>query len=183
MTEAPQSGPSGKNPYQVGTLVYTKMGLVSVFFWLLWADFCFTLLEIVMPTLLPLSLHDAGASDSAIALVVGTIPSILNATICPFVSFWSDRHRGPKGRRIPFLLWPSPFVALFLILTGYSVDIGAWLHRFATAHTSLVFSRLSIILGVVIVSVIAFQFFNMFIASVYCYLWADVVPETWALAP
>jgi hypothetical protein len=116
------------------------MGLMAVFFWLLWGDFCFSLMEAVMvgfygaPALLPLTLKGAGASNFWIGLSVGTIPAILSATICPAVCFWSDRHRGPRGRRIPFLLWPSFFIALFLVLTAYSTDIGTWLHNLAAAR-------------------------------------------------
>jgi maltose/moltooligosaccharide transporter len=166
-----------KNPYQVGTLVYTKMGLVGVFFWILWGDFCFQLMETIMPALLPLNLKDAGASDTWISLIVVTIPMILNATICPIVSFWSDRHRGPRGRRIPFLLWPTPFIALFIILTAYSGSVGAWLHAVVAAHTSLAVSKASMVILACGFCMVGFQFFNMFVGSVYYYLWADVVPE------
>src|SRR5688572_21606966 len=105
-------------------LVYTKAGLVGMFFWMLWGDFCFTLMESTIPRLLPLTLKDLGASNRTIGLLVGSIPGVLNMVITPVVSYRSDRYRSRWGRRIPYLLWPSPFIALFLVITGYATDIG-----------------------------------------------------------
>lgn len=41
----------GKN-YHCGTLTYTKAGLFVLFAWLLWGDFCFTLMEAAAPNCL-----------------------------------------------------------------------------------------------------------------------------------
>jgi hypothetical protein len=55
MTENFKSGPEqqghdGKpvnepGVFRAGTLVYTKMSLAVLFFWLLWGDFCYVLME------------------------------------------------------------------------------------------------------------------------------------------
>ncbi len=174
---ADQTLPAARKTYHVGTLTYTKMGLVGVFFWLLWGDFCFTLLQTVMPALLPLKLKAAAASNFTIGLIVVSIPAVLNMILNPIISTWSDRHRGPRGRRIPFLFWPSPFIALFLILTAYGTDLGTWLQRTASAHLGLTLPQPWVILIVLAICMVGFQFFNMFVASVYYYLWADVVPK------
>ena len=39
--------------FHVGTLVYTKATLARLFFWLLWGDVCFMLMENVVPSILP----------------------------------------------------------------------------------------------------------------------------------
>ena len=174
---ADQTLPAAGKIYHVGTLTYTKMGLVGVFFWLLWGALCFSLMETVMPSLLPLKLKGAHASNFTIGLVVVSIPAALNMILNPIISTWSDRHRGPRGRRIPFLFWPSPFIALFLILTAYGTDLGTWLHRVASAHLGLALPQTWVILIVLAACMIGFQFFNLFVASVYYYLWADVVPK------
>ena len=112
MGQQPAALPA-KNPYQVGTLVYTKMGLVSVFFWILWGDFCFQLMETVAPALVPLMLKDAGASNLWIGLIVGTIPAILNGVVCAIVSFLSDLRPGPialSEHPTPALPFPNPAV-------------------------------------------------------------------------
>jgi len=49
--------------YFVGTLSYTKVGLVWLFVWLLWGDFCFTLMEAVIPSIVPLKLKELGAPN------------------------------------------------------------------------------------------------------------------------
>lgn len=168
------TGNEARNPLSVGTLTYTKMTLIGVFFWVLWGDFCFTLMETVIPRLGPLVLKDAKATNLWIGLIMGTIPNIMNAVLCPIISFKSDRYRSKWGRRIPFLLWPTPFIALFLIMTGYAPAIGTWLHGWLGAGG---LSQASVILIVTGFCMIGFQFFNMFVGSIYYYLWADVVPE------
>jgi maltose/moltooligosaccharide transporter len=170
--------PQAPGRYQVGTLTYTRMALLSLFFWLLWGNFCFMLMETLVPQLLPLMLKEAGASDIAVGILVGSIPATLNMLIVPAVSFKSDRYRGRWGRRIPFLLLATPFVTIFLILTGYAPEIGAWFHgRLMHAGTLKGISPVYAILGVMAMMVIGFQFFNMFISSVYYYLFADTVPQ------
>lgn len=164
--------------YKVGTLTYTRFSLAGVFFWLLWGDFCFTLMETVMPTLMPLTLKDAGASNFWVGMIVVTIPGLMTALFNPVISFKSDRYRGKMGRRIPFLLWSAPFITLFLIFTAYAPRIGTWLHGWIAARTNLPeTSRTYVILGVLAFCSIGFQFFNLFAASVFYYLQADVVPE------
>jgi maltose/moltooligosaccharide transporter len=156
-------------------LVYTKAGLVGMFFWMLWGDFCFTLMESTIPRLLPLTLKDLGASNRTIGLLVGSIPGVLNMVITPVVSYRSDRYRSRWGRRIPYLLWPSPFIALFLVITGYATDIGHALQGWFSASLANV-SPNTVILAVISISVVGFQFFNMIVGSIYYYLFADVVP-------
>ena len=46
--------------YHCGTLTYTKAGLFAIFAWLLWGDFCLTLMEAVVPSVLPLKLKSLG---------------------------------------------------------------------------------------------------------------------------
>jgi Na+/melibiose symporter-like transporter len=123
--------PSSLDPaasYTVGTLTYTKMGLVTLFGWLLWGDFCFQVMESLNPAIVPLKLRQLDAPNWAIALIMVTLPGFLNMTICPWVSFKSDRHRGPMGRRIPFILYTLPFLTACLLLLGFSEHIGRSLH-------------------------------------------------------
>jgi MFS family permease len=107
--------------------------------------------------------------------MVGTIAGLMNIIITPIVSYRSDRHRGRWGRRIPYLLWPTPFITLFLIMVGFSTDIGNWLYTLLCKIVHV--SPTTVILWTVGVCSVLFQFFNMFVASVYFYLFNDVVPE------
>ena len=48
--------PGNCKAYRCGTLTYTKMGLFALFAWLLWGDFFFTIMEAVVPSILPLKM-------------------------------------------------------------------------------------------------------------------------------
>src|SRR3954462_12616509 len=87
--------------WTVGTLTYDRSRLSQVFFYMLWGDFCLNLMDsAVTPTVVPLQLQKYGASMSAIGFVNGTIVEVLATLMVPIISTWSDRHRGPLGRRM-----------------------------------------------------------------------------------
>ena len=168
------AAPPGVKTYHCGTLTYTKVGVFALFAWLLWGDFCFTLMEAVVPSILPLKLKALGCPSWLMGLILTTAPGILNMTVCPYVSFKSDRYRSKWGRRIPFIMWTLPFLCGSLALMGMSDDISgllqrnsAFLRQFTPATTTIV---------LIAVFLIMFQFFNMFVASVFSYLLNDVVP-------
>jgi maltose/moltooligosaccharide transporter len=173
-TPSPLSPANDPNRLKVGTLTYTKASLITLFLFLLWGDFCFTLMETVVPSILPLKLNAIGAPNWALGLIVTTIPNIMAAAINPIISFRSDRFRSKWGRRIPFLFGATPFLVLFLVLLGYAAPIGQWLHDIALHGR---FSEMSVMLVVIGVFMVCFQFFNLFITSVYYYLFNDVVPH------
>ena len=134
------------------------MGLVV---WLLWADVCFDIME-NLPGLIPLKLKALDAPNWLMAAMLSTVPSILNATICPWVSFKSDRHRGPRGRRIPFILYTAPLITLSLICVGFSEPITKGVHG-ALMNWNFGWTPANIELVVVGVFSTAFAFFNMFV--------------------
>ncbi|HEY3297942.1 MAG TPA: MFS transporter [Armatimonadota bacterium] len=172
ITAAPETA---EPKFRAGTLEYTKRGLFMLFVYLLWGDFCFTLMESVFPQITPLTMKNLGSNDFLIGLVMITIPNIFNAIVCPWVSFKSDRHRSKLGRRIPFLLYPTPAIALFLIMIGFSPDLGRFLGN--TILHSTGWGTVAITLGLIAVFSAGFQYFNMFVGSVYYYLFNDVVPD------
>ncbi len=153
---------------------YTVRGLVLVFFWMLFGDFCLSMMEQVIPNILPLTLERIGASNATIGLLVGTTPMLMNMAVTPVLGYRSDRHRGPWGRRIPYLIWPTPIIAVCLILVGLAPDLGNWFHhRFLGAGTV---SPAFVVLLTIGLFTVLFQFFNMFVASVYYWLFNDVIP-------
>jgi MFS family permease len=170
--QAPESAPA---QWTVGTLSYNRKQLGGLILWLLWGDFTLTLMLSVMPQLLPLSLKEIGASNTLIAFVIGSLPTAMNLVLVPTFSTASDRYRGRWGRSIPFLVWPTPFIAFFLILIGFSPDLGSWLYG-TTAGRALGLDAKALILILVCVFVVLYQFFNLSVTSVYYYLFADVVP-------
>lgn len=171
-----ETTPTGGETYRVGTLEYSKRGLVLLFAWMLWGDFCFTLMEAVVPNILPLKLKSLEAANITVALITTALPAVLNMTVCPWVSFRSDRYRSRWGRRIPFILFTLPFLTLFLILLGFGSQIGTWVHAAMFAQNGWL-SSASVSVFLIGVFMVGFQFFNMFVGSVYWYLFNDVVPE------
>ena len=164
----------GSKTYHCGTLTYTKIGLFMLFAWLLWGDFCFTLMEAVVPSILPLKLKALGCSNTLMAVILTAAPGVLNMTVCPYVSFKSDRYRSKWGRRIPFIIWTMPFLCASLALIGFSDDICGLLQRHSEYLRNT--APASITIALVAVFLIMFQFFNMFVGSVFWYLFNDVVP-------
>ena len=67
----------------------------------------------------------------------------------------------------------EPVRCFFLILLGWSDSIGAWIHNLAFGPGG---SPAKTIIVVIAFFAIAYQVFNLFIASVFYYLFADVVP-------
>lgn len=162
--------------YRVGTLQYTKAGLFTLFFWVLWGDFCMTLMETVIPSILPLKLKALGATNTNMALIMTTIPMSLNVMLNPTISFSSDRSRSRWGRRIPFLAVATPFVCLALVLLAFAPEIGGWLHGLDIWPLARL-SAMTTILLTIAVCMVLFQVFNMFIGTVFWYLFNDVVPQ------
>ena len=169
--------PAGSRVYTCGTLRYTTFGLFVVFFWLLWGDFTMCLMETVLPSILPLQLKALGAPNMVMGIFLVTVPSTMNFFVNPVISFRSDRHRGPWGRRIPFLLAPTPFITVVLVAIAFAPEIGAWVHGLMAGHGG--FGKNTIIIGVIGLLLVIFQFFNMFISSVYYYLFNDLVPAAY----
>lgn len=156
--------------YHCGTLTYTKFGLVAIFAWLLWGDFCYTLMETVVPSILPLKLKALGTPNWIMATILMVIPNIFNMTICPWVSFKSDRYRSKWGRRIPFIALTMPFLCVSLICIGYVDDISLFFQKYITV------APITLTIVLIAIFMAAFQFFNMFVGSVFWYLFNDVVP-------
>lgn len=160
--------------FHCGTRTYTKVGLFVLFAWLLWGDFCFTMMEAVVPSILPLKFKALGCSNWLMGLVLTTAPGVLNMAVGPYVSFKSDRYRSRWGRRIPFILWTMPFLCASLALMGLSDDLCGMLQRHAAFLRQFTPATITIVL--VAAFLIMFQFFNMFVGSVFWYLFNDVVP-------
>lgn len=163
--------------YRVGTLTYTRMGLGFLFFWLLWGDFCYVLMESVAPSIIPLKLKDLDASNTQIGILYGTVPMLVYTCLNPIVSFKSDRHRSRWGRRIPFIMFTVPFLAICLVGLAFADRIGFWLHGHMGSYVAHLTPTTMAIWTLAAIN-LAFVFFNSFLSSVFWYLFNDVVPES-----
>ena len=122
------AAPDPAGTYRCGTLTYTRMQLAALFFWLLWGDFCYVLMETVVPSLMPLRFQALSASNTSIGLILVTIPMSINTVFNPVISFRSDRFRSRWGRRIPFILFTLPLLVVCLLGLTFADRLGFWLH-------------------------------------------------------
>lgn len=160
---------------RVGSLRYTMAGLMWVFVWLLWGDFCFTVMEYVNNSIVPLRLRELKAPDWVLPIILTTVPSIINFTLNPVISTISDRHRGPLGRRIPFLLYSAPFLSATLVMMAFSPEISVWLHAKVGPMGGWGIVGMSVFtVGLLMAS---FKVFDMFVNTTFWYLFNDVVPQ------
>lgn len=121
--------PSLETPvWRAGSLSYTRGGLAVLFAWLLWGDFAWSLRDRAVGGLMQLLLKRFEVSDTVTALLIATLPASIGLVLGPVISTWSDRHRGPRGRRLPFLLCSAPLVALSLVGLGLSPLLGQIVH-------------------------------------------------------
>ncbi|MDR1191752.1 MAG: MFS transporter [Verrucomicrobiales bacterium] len=162
--------------WRCGSLTYTKPALLILFFWLLWGDFCYTLMEAVVPSIMPLKFKELGASDWEIGLILGSAPSLVYSLLNPVISFKSDRFRSRWGRRIPFIVFSLPFIVLLLAVLGFGDKLGFWLHGHLGATIEHI-SPSTFAIWFIGAMMIVFTVFNTFVTSTFWYLFNDVVPE------
>lgn len=162
--------------YSVGTLRYTGFGLLTMFAWMLWGDVVFTLMQKVFPNAMPLQLRKIGVPPAAIGIMLVWMVQGMNMFLGPCISFRSDRTRTRWGRRIPYIMVTLPFLCLCLAALGFTDEIAAYVMSSrwpAMLHIPPTW-MLIIVLGALVV---LYDFFNVYVNSVYWALFADVIPR------
>ena len=167
---------SGAKIYSAGTLSYTKPALAILFFWLLWGDFCYTLMEAVTGPIMNLKFAALGASNFERNLLVSVAPSLLYSAMAPVIAFRSDRYRGRLGRRIPFMIFSLPFLVFFLVVLAFGDKVGHGVFHLATPLIKGISVNQVVMLTFAFILVV-FTFFNTFVSTTFWYLFNDVVPE------
>ena len=168
MTNAPAK------TWHCGTLTYTTMGLVSLFGFMIWGDFCNVLMGYVVPSIMPLKFKGLGASNVLIGLFSVTIPSIMSVLLNPYISFKSDRCRSRWGRRIPFILFTLPPLCLSLVALAFGEDIARLV--MPSVQKLAAFSPAMVTIGTLGILLVVFLFFQQFVNAIFCGLFNDVVP-------
>ena len=156
--------------YTCGTLRYTLPRLIMVFVWLMLGGVVYSVCLGLPGSMIPVQLRILGTTETEKMIILGTIGGLLNMTVCPYIGFVSDRHRGKWGRRIPYILSSLPFLVLALCLFAFTGRIGAWLGALAEWNPATV--------TVILIAMVMFlfQFFMMFVGSVIWYIFNDVIP-------
>ena len=167
----PATAAGGNPELSIGTLQYSLPGLISTITVLCLGSGIFIMMQVMLGSALPLIAQEYGANNQLIALLSSTIPYVFNMIITPIVSFRSDRTRTRIGRRMPFLLFATPFMALALIGIGWLDPICRQLEAWFPWYSS---NCDLWILGALIVF---YNIFYLMICSIIYYLFPDVIPE------
>lgn len=115
--------------WRAGTLTYTSGGLLVLFLWLLCGDFSWAMRERSVGPLAQWYLKHLEVPNLVFALLISTFPAVIGLLLGPIISYKSDRHRGPRGRRIPFLLITTPIAAFGILGLGLCPVLGPLLHQ------------------------------------------------------
>jgi MFS family permease len=172
----PQIQQVSATTWSLGSLTYTKVGLATLFGWLLFGDVAFMLRERSAAPVAQLMLKHFQASDLLTGLFLVTIPQVIIFLLGPVISYWSDRHRGRWGRRIPFLLIPTPFVSLAMVGLGFSPMLGAAINQWMGIGSE---NANFTILGLMTLFWTIFEIGVVITNAVFNGLVNDVVPREW----
>jgi maltose/moltooligosaccharide transporter len=92
---------------------------------------------------------------------------------------------------MPFMLYPTPLLAFFLVMVGFSDEISSFVRRVSPNLATLIAHFFATVLpdihklspsaqlaiGMTGVMLVLFKFFDLFPQCVYYYLFADVIPQ------
>ena len=95
--------------YKAGTLTYTRSSMLLTMAMVILGVFIYSISVTFVPKVVPLRLKELGCSNTLLIFIMSTFGQILNMTVCPWVSFKSDRFRSKRwGRRFPFIFYTMP---------------------------------------------------------------------------
>jgi maltose/moltooligosaccharide transporter len=163
---------------RVRNLTYNRKQLGWLFCWLLLADLAFMIVSQIEPSVLPILLKNAGASDHHVAWILGSLVQVTQLVLNPIYSTTSDRTRTRWGRRIPYLFIVTPLASLLLAATPYAPEVATWLQEQSWA--AAVFRRVPVAPAVLMYGLFVFAFYLFYsgTSSIFFYLFRDVVPES-----
>lgn len=163
-----------KKCWTVGTLTYGTGALAMLFFWLLWGDFAWSMKDRAVGSVATLMVKSFGVSDFVYGLLILSFPNFTNIFLGPIVSYWSDRHCGRFGRRIPFLAFTVPIIVLGLAGLGLTPTLAQWLCE--TVGKELITFHTAALLWFGLFWVL-FDFGNTLASVLFTALVNDVVPQ------
>ena len=126
--------------WRAGTLVYTSGGIITLFLWLLFGDFAWSMRDRSVSPMAQWYLNQLDVPNLLFALLISSFPAAAALILGPVISVLSDRHRGPRGRRIPFLLLTTPIAAAGMIGLGLTPLISYWVHAYYPSASEAVVS-------------------------------------------
>lgn len=158
--------------YYVSGLDYTLPKMLTAMALILIGYFAYIFSVGAVPLIVPIKLKELGVSSTLMIFIMTTLGQILNMTVCPWVSFKSDRYRSKRwGRRVPFILFTLPMLCLSWIIIGCYQEETNLLRNFLNFLSPTTLAVVILAFGVVM-----FKFFFMFVGSVIYYIYYDVIP-------
>ena len=164
-----------KETFTCEGLHYTWPGLIKAMGLILLGFFTYTITLAFVPAVMPLKLAALGANNKMIVLIMSTIGQIFNITVCPMVSFQSDRYRSKRwGRRIPFILFTMPMMIAAWVLFAFADSEAAALSSMLSRWCTVAPTTMAVVLIALIM--VLYQFFLMYVGSVIYYIYNDTIP-------
>jgi hypothetical protein len=114
--------------WRAGTLAYGAAGLCALVAWLLVGELGIAVRERWAAPIGLLMLRNYGASDTAVALLLSTLPAIISLLVVPAIGLRSDRSRSRWGRRRPYLMISAPLGAAAMLCVAAAPVLAAATH-------------------------------------------------------
>lgn len=170
---SPAKPRSSEKTWKTGTLTYTFSGLILLFAWLLGGDFAWSLKERSVTPVVQVLLGRFQITDLIVGFFIGSLPAGLTMLVGPIIAYMSDSHRGPHGRRIPFLLVTTPFIVVSLLGLAITPYLASVLENFTEKPLS---PTISFLIPFVLFWTV-FEFATIIANAVFSGLINDVVPR------
>jgi MFS family permease len=164
---------SKKKIWSVGTLTYTSGGLAALFGWLLWGDFAWQMRDRSILPVMQLLFKKYDASDMMVGVLFSSLPLAIGLVTNPVISYLSDRHRGKRGRRIPYLIFTTPLIVGAIIGLAFSPPLGTYLQKLLGSSLGLSLAILIVMGGFWTLFEFACGIANMIFGG----LTNDVIPQ------
>ncbi len=163
-----------RKTWRAGTLVYTSGGIVGLFLLLLFGDFAWAMRERSVGPMAQWYLKHLDVPNFLYGLLISSVPAIIGLIFAPMISYRSDRHRGRRGRRIPFLLVTTPLAVFGMMGLAMCPILGPWLHGLLGAYSPGEKVSILVCFGLFWT---AFEFATIAVMAVFGGLVNDVVPQ------
>ncbi len=127
------ANPPSRRTWQSGTLVYSTAGVVVLFAWLVLGDFAWWTRDRSVGPMSQWYLAHLQVPNWLFAVLINSVPAVIQLIICPIISVRSDHHRGRWGRRIPFLMATTSVATVGMLGLGLTPWLSDALFGFSSA--------------------------------------------------
>lgn len=159
--------------WQAGALRYGAWGLCVLVGWLLVGALGIAVRERWAGPIGLVVLRNHGASDTAVAMLLSTVPALISLLVVPAIGLRSDRSRSRLGRRRPYLLISAPLAAAAMLCVALAPAFAAGAHALLGAWSP---GLRALELGLFCLFWTVFDAAAMTTMALFAGLVADVIP-------